>query len=199
MPMIYESPNTFDIHSPVPYWLPQNSLGSVITEHSTELHTWLYHARMAAELGVVMSIDYRPTLHRILQSDQFLGVREASVSSAVELIVYLPLLDRLLIEKRGITGLINTSIYRNNTVDGFSHSGLWEKEYECNWRFSSKWQTNGPSYVGVPVDDNLPISTPSYKTYIFTDSPSSTNNQPQEATMQEPIVYYHSQIGRAHV
>lgn len=192
MPMIYESPHTFDQHSPVPYWLPQNSLGSVITEHSTELHTWLYHARMAAELGVVMSIDYRPTLHRILQSDQFLGVREASVSSAVELIVYLPLLDRLLIEKRGITGLINTSIYRNNTVDGFSHSGLWEKEYECNWRFSSKWQTNGPSYDGVPVDDNLPLSTPSYKTYIFTDSPSSTTNQPQEATMQEPIVYYHN-------
>lgn len=183
MPMIFESPRTYDMQSPVPYWLPQNSLGSTVAAHSTDLQAWLQNKRMVAETNEP-PIDYRPTLHRIHQSDQFLGLRELFVSDAVELVVYLPLLDRLMLEKRKASGIIQTAIYRANSVDGFRGFG-WEQEYESNWRFTSRESSSHPSYDGVMVDDNVPTITPSYKTYIFMHQ-SSTNNQPQEEAMQEP-------------
>jgi hypothetical protein len=113
--MIYESPRIYDMHSPAPYWLPQNSLGSIITMTSPQLSDWLQGKRIVAETNEP-PIDYRPTLHRIHQSDQFLGLRELFVSDAVELVVYLPLLDRLMLEKRKASGIIQTAIYRANSV-----------------------------------------------------------------------------------
>lgn len=199
------TPDAYDTHRAAPYWMPAMSSGVVLTQITPATDAWLDSQRNTMRLLEDPHADtYRHVLKRIITSNMELGLRDNArvMSSAhAEFVVYMPLIDRVMIESRFDDGLIRTEIY-TTSASPVSNSDyrMWRSDFALAWRYGDMNALNDlKQYTPSYVDGSIRSTMPSYDVFLFGDrEPSSTtqqssydsstdssnNNQPQEVTMQ---------------
>lgn len=190
------TPDSYDTHRNAPYWMPTDSVGVAFVNIDAAIATWLEVERSyRAVVSETPQHAYRPTLQCILQNPTPLGLRNEVYSQAeAEFLVYMPLIDRVLIETRYANGAIRSNIYGAVPLINYSNDAQhygWNKEFSITWRYDDPSALDQLRlYSASYVDDQMPTSHPAYHVFMFIHDPSSTNhNQPQEVIMQhEPTL-----------
>jgi hypothetical protein len=174
MPLINRT--HLDVNRLAPYWLPTESLGWVIDGISPELKSWFQNR--------ITTSDYRPTLRKMFDDRTALGMLNTESSSANYLSVYLPDVDRLLVEHRQVSGQMCTRIYAADAC------GTWSLEYECTWFYSLTGHLRLPDWTcGIVNTDMSHCNLPHSVVYQFGDNPRSDASAETEL---QPVIEQHT-------